>query len=432
MRATQHDKTVIFLGRDDFGFSRIACSDEPRDWMAAPLFEHSELQTSAGYPIEALLRRAETALNPMRGRICGITGYWDFPVTSMIPLLCARYGLPGPSLHSVLRCEHKYWARLCQRALIPEAVPDFRAVDPFADDLVERWDFGYPCWLKPIKAWSSQLGFRVESPHDLQTALTQIRQNIHRFAEPFNHVLDRARPLPDEIRAIDGQHCIAERIIAGRQCTLEGFVSRGRARTYALFDSVRYAGTSCFARYQYPSQLPREAKLRMVELAERLMEGIGYDQACFNIEFFWDESAGRAWLLEVNPRLSVSHADISLKVDGISNLERMAALAAGETPRLHKEAGPYRIAAKFMHRRFSDALVTRVPTPRELSEIEAAVPGTSIQLMAQSGARLSQLLNQDSYSYELAYLHIGADDEAELQAKYEACVRRMAFDFSGE
>lgn len=52
-----------------------------------------------------LIDKAQRQLDAFDGSIDAIVGYWDFPVSTMLPILRARYGLPGPSLESVLKCE---------------------------------------------------------------------------------------------------------------------------------------------------------------------------------------------------------------------------------------------------------------------------------------------------------------------------------------
>ena len=54
--------------------------------------------------------------------------------------------------------------------------------------------------------------------------------------------------------------------------------------------------------------------------------------------------------------------------------------------------------------------------------------GTTIELAAHAGDRLSELRRQDSYSYQLASVHIGAADEAELTAKFEQVVAALPFE----
>jgi hypothetical protein len=54
----------------------------------------------------------------------------------------------------------------------------------------------------------------------------------------------------------------------------------------------------------------------------------------------------------------------------------------------------------------------------EIDTIEGSVAGTTINLVAHTGDRLSHMHAQNSYSYELANVYIGAADEAELNTKF--------------
>ena len=67
---------------------------------------------------EALLEKARRQLDAFGGEIGAIVTYWDFPASTLVPLLCRRYGLPSVPLEAVLKCEHKYWSRLEQREVI--------------------------------------------------------------------------------------------------------------------------------------------------------------------------------------------------------------------------------------------------------------------------------------------------------------------------
>lgn len=60
-------------------------------------------------PIEDLLHKAERTLSEFDGEIGAIVGYWDFPTTALVPMLCKRFGLPSANLEAVVKCEHKYW-----------------------------------------------------------------------------------------------------------------------------------------------------------------------------------------------------------------------------------------------------------------------------------------------------------------------------------
>src|SRR6056297_2878154 len=86
------------------------------------LFEHDEVVHSPdkGYPsLDSLVERADEAAEKTPG------------------------GMP----EAVGRCEHKYWSRLEQRGVVPEYVPRFQAIDPFADEPLKGLELDYPFWL---------------------------------------------------------------------------------------------------------------------------------------------------------------------------------------------------------------------------------------------------------------------------------------------
>lgn len=377
------------------------------------------------------LARATDALDAFAGPVDGIMGYWDFPVSTMLPLLRDRYACPGPSFASVLACEHKYWSRLLQAEVASAHVPKFRAVDPFDAVAVSKLgeDPGFPLWLKPIKAHSSQLGFRVDDAGDLRHAISRIREGICRFGGPFDEALAHCDELPPELREVTGGWCLAEGIIGGWQCTLEGYVDRGEVTIPRIIDSIPVPGGSSFARYRYPSKLPGPIQQRMRDIATEVILHHGLDESCFNIELYWDPRRDQLWLLEINPRPSQSHTAITAMVDGCPHLEAMAALALGQTPAPCVHArGAHDIAAKCFLRVKRDAWVERVPSPEQVEALEREY-GCHIQIEARAGKRLSQIINQDSYSFAIAKIHIGAASEDELDAIYDDIVDELEFEF---
>jgi acetyl/propionyl-CoA carboxylase alpha subunit len=224
---------------------------------------------------------------------------------------------------------------------------------------------------------------------------------------------------------------MAESIIGGRQCTVEGYVHDGEVVPYGIVDSIRYPGVISFFRYQYPSKLPARVQRKMNELTGRIMSPVGYDNAAFNIDFFWDEALDKVWLLEINTRISQSHCDLFEKVDGVSNQQVTIDLALGRRPDMPSREGQFAIAAKFFNRVFfRDATVSEVPTPEQIRALETKFPGTIIVPQVREGMRLSELPEQDSYSYALAYIWMGARNQSSLLRNYERVVRSMPFRFT--
>ncbi len=417
---------VFILGLDDFHLRQLQQLRSADAYRFHELYRKQDVKSDAQDVAERVLAGARDRLARFPGRVDAVVGYWDFPVSTMLPLLRRDLGLPTPSFEALLKCEHKFWSRLEQARSIPGHIPAFCAVDPFDDASVNAIALEFPFWIKPVKSVLSYLGFKVESARQLEQAIASIRAGIARIAVPFNHLLQFAE-LPAEVAQVDGRHCIAEALISrGRQCTLEGYVQGGEVNIYGAIDSVREGiHASCFSRYAYPSTLPRPVLDRMGAITRRFLTHIGFDASPFNVEFYWDERSDHISLLEVNPRISKSHALLFKLVDGEFHHQVMLDVALGMRPDFPVRQGRFAVAAKFMWRAFEDACVSEVPDARRLQEICRQFPGTGIELHVSEGARLSTLAYQDSYSYELAAIFVGADDEEELMQKYAAIQRAI-------
>ncbi|SDF99827.1 ATP-grasp domain-containing protein [Limimonas halophila] len=416
---------LFVVGLDPLNHGHLRRIDGYDRLCVKPALAYDEVKGRDAFDFDALV---ETACARIRaaGGAGGIVGWWDFPTTSLVPVLCRAFGLPGPSLTSVLTCEHKVWSRQLQREVAPECVPAFRAVDPFADP---DPPLPYPFWLKPVKGFASQLSFRIAGPADFETALAATRERIDRLGTPFDALLRRVE-MPADVAHVTGRWCIAEAAVGGRQCTLEGYVHRGVPRVYGVVDSIRHRNRSSFRRYQYPSRLPTAVQRRMIRVAERVMRHIGYDEATFNVEFFWEKASNKLWLLEINPRLSQSHADLFAEVHGVPHFQIMVDLALGRTPDWPSRVGPANCAAKFFIRRFRDGRVTRVPDQATLDAIKADYPDAIVDVRVQPGVVLSELHDQDAYSYELADVFLGAHDQHALLAAFQDIKRRLRFGFA--
>ena len=262
---TERPWNVFAVGLDDFNLRLLNRVRHADRYRFLPLLDYESVVTAKHFDVNALLERARGELNAFDEPIDAIVGYWDFPAMAMMAVLRKDYGLRGPSLESVLRCDHKYWSRTVQREVIPDHIPKFAVVDP-SDRECEGYPktpLPYPFWLKPFKAHSSLLGFRVCDREHFEFAIDKDRSGLGRFAEPFGVLLSYA-DLPKEIADLGSWGCIAEEIIsAGRQCTLEGYVFEGKVVIYGIIDSIRGPNRSSFHCYEYPSNLDESVKDRM-------------------------------------------------------------------------------------------------------------------------------------------------------------------------
>ncbi len=373
-----------------------------------------------------LLAAAIRQLDAFEGSIDAITGYWDFPICMMVPILCERYGLPATSLRSVVACEHKYWSRLEQQKVITE-IPAFGLLDEGTSVPQLPGSLRFPVWIKPVKSVSSEGAFHVPDASALATSLPLLHRANERIARPFEDVLGML-DLPPEVEAAGAGACLVEEPVRGWQFTVEGFVRHHVATIYGIVDSVSFPGMSSFLRYQYPSSLPSEVRSHAVDISKRVVIAMGLDHTTFNIEYFWDEATDRLRLLEINVRHSQSHALLFEMVDGVSNHAHMVNIALDHEPQLRHGDGPHAVAAKWFVRHFRDGTVTRAPSRAEVAALERELPGTVITVEMHEGDRLSHSIGEDAYSYVLAEVFTGGDCEADLERVYTTCVAALHFD----
>ncbi|RZQ60218.1 ATP-grasp domain-containing protein [Amycolatopsis suaedae] len=417
-------RNVFVIGLDESNLRTLEAVPGAKDLDFRGLLTIEDIQVGE-IPIAELLERAAAELDAFEGEIDAVIGYWDFPVTAMVPLLCRRFGLPSAPLEAVVKCEHKYWSRLEQQKVIT-GLPKFALVD--LDDAGPPAGLDYPMWLKPVKSFSSELAFHVSDHREFTDALAEIRAGVSRVGKPFEFVLEQL-DLPPEIADAGGQACLAEEAMSGQQAATEGYVYQGEVTVYGALDSLNYPGTASFLRHQYPSQLPGPLVERMFDMSERVIKQVGLDNSTFSIEFFCDTGNDDVRLLEINARHSQSHADLFLAVDGVTNHHCMVRLGLGEDPKLVKGDGDAAIAAKCYYRRFSDAVVRRVPTAEEIDELRRELPGVTVDVVPEEGQRLSDMPAQDSYSYELADVFVRAGSQAELEELYQRAVESLRFEF---
>jgi len=396
---------------------------EEQGFIVRPLLDRDKVRSAVSFDIDALLEEAREELG--HDRVDGITSFWDFPSSALAVLLAEEKGLPTPGLRGTIPFEHKYWSRCIQRQIAPDDTPAFAAVDVFDDALLEDPPLSHPFWLKPVKSHAGYLGFGVRSVSEFRHAIGELRGNIHRLGDPFQSVLDRMDDLPDDVRALGGTGAIAEQMLHGHQCTLEGYAHDGEVVVYGFFDIHRAEDGSTFTHYLYPSQVSERARAQMGEIATGLVEHVGYEHAAFNIEFFVDDEQERTRILEVNPRISQEHSHLMDRIDGATNLQVMAQAALGRHPTLAPGAGPCAVAGKFFHRRWRDAVVTRVPDTARIEHIERDHAPCVVEVLVEPGVQLSEPPDQEPYSYLVAYVYLGADEVDTLHDRYRRVVEEL-------
>ncbi|TGC09100.1 ATP-grasp domain-containing protein [Methanolobus halotolerans] len=416
---------VFIVGMDRFNLKKLQRVPEAEECEFHAALYIDEIRNISQYDMDALIDKAEQRIKSTPGGIHAIVSYFDFPATDLIPILAEKFGVPGPDLECILKCQHKYWSRYEQKKIIPGHIPEFCPFDPFEDDPFSSINLELPFWIKPFRSFRSFLAFKITTKEQFYEYIDEIRENVSYIHEPFLYIL-KVHEIPDEIANMK-ESCIAEKPISGHQCTLEGYVFNKKVVIYGIVDSIKDQYFFSFLRYEYPSCLPDEVQNRMVDVCSRFIKHIGLDNSAFNVEFFYNQANDEVYLLEINSRISQSHADLFEKVHGMSHHRVMLQIALGREPDPLGQNGEFRYAAKFMYRTFEAGKVQRVPSEEEIDEVIKEIPGTIIKTRVVEGQRLSELQMQDSYSYELADIFVGAQNRDELVDKYNYILERIPF-----
>src|SRR6056297_2902470 len=418
-------KQVFVIGLDDFNLKKLQRLPEAKDCDFLPAVEISEMRGVKNLNIQKIIDKACERIDN-HGKIDAIVSYYDFPWTTITPIIADKYGLPAPSLESVMKCEHKYWSRLEQNKVIPMSLPKFAAFDPFDDKAYQHIEMIPPFWIKPIKSYRSFLAYKINSEYQFNDLMEEVREHIHFMSEPFNHIFQNYN-LPQEYANMK-ETMIAETPITGFQCTVEGYVYNGEVVVYGIVDSLREEDRSSFTRYEYPSSLPQEIQFRMADLTRRAITQVGLNNSPFNIEFFYNNTVNQIFLLEINPRISQAHTDIFEKIHGISHHSIMLNLALGRRPKALEYKGKHRIASNFMLRTYEPGKVKSVPSEKQIEKLQERYPDLNLKIHIKEGMHLNELYGQDSYSFEIANLFLGARNQEELLEKYNDCVENLSFD----
>ncbi len=346
--------------------------------------------------------------------------------TMIAAIIAQRLGVPGGNVESILISQHKYYARVRQREIAPEATPAF-SYFPYQIDRAEDTGLEFPFYVKPVKATYSILARRVDNFDDLKRHLTfgmLEKLILEKLIKPFNDLGSDRGLFP-----IDAHHLVAETLLEGDQVTVEGFVNQGQYTKLGVVDSIMYPGTSAFQRFDYPSHLPLDVQQRMEALTERIARGFGFDHGFFNMEYFYNRTTDQIQLIEVNPRLAYQFADLREKVDGFNPYEALLDLAVGETPKVVFRQGRYRHAASFVLRKFGRARLRNAPSAAELHDVRRRHRDLRLMVYVKKGASLDRELKWLG-SYRYAVLNLGAMDHRGLFDRFHTVSRELLFDFA--
>jgi biotin carboxylase len=339
-------------------------------------------------------------------------------------VVARRLGLPGTDPLAIIDCQHKFYSRVRQRQILPEATPRFAAF-PYSVREPNEIGLSFPFFVKPVKATYSVLARCVENFDQLHQHLrfrALEKLIIKKLVKPFNELM---RLHTDY--AVDAHNMIAEEVLEGVQVNVDGFVHAGQVTILGIIDEVMYPGTQAFMRFEYPSRLPRPVLERMADVSRRLISGMGFDFGFFNLELVYDPVADAIRIIEINPRLASQLANLYRRVDGYDPYEQLIAMSLGESPVYSRGRGEFGAAASFIFRRFDGRPVRRIPSHDQIRSVRETFPDARLMLYLKRGASLAREMKWLG-SYRYAVLNLGGASPSDLHQRYHQIRRQLAFD----
>jgi biotin carboxylase len=339
-------------------------------------------------------------------------------------VIARRLGLPGTDPLAVITAQHKYYSRMVQRAVAPEATPVFSVFDYDIRDPAQL-GMGFPCFVKPLKATFSVLARRVDDFGALRRHLDFglfEELIIRRLLRPFNDLMPACSAPGMNVCGM-----IAEEVIEGEQVNIDGFVAGGDVTFLGMVDEIMYPGTHAFMRFEYPSRQPQGVRDRMAALTGRLLRAMNYDHGFFNVEMYYRPAHDDIKIIEINPRMASQLANLYRRVDGCDPYDALLALSVGERPQIARGAGEFQTAGSFVFRRFDGRAVRRAPGAAELAAIRHRYPDASLMLYLKQGMSLAREMKWLG-SHRYAVLNLGGASPEDLHRRYDDIRRRLAFD----
>lgn len=375
------------------------------------------------WDLDVLAYIAETVA-ARRGRVAGVMSSSDYPGATVAAALATRLGLPGDRPETIIQASHKYYSRVNQARVVPDATPRFWLVDP-ERPVID--DIPFPSFIKPVKGAFSVMSRRLDSRAELQAFLARpaTREFIRDYVHLFNQLVAGLTDLE-----VSGSHFLVEEMLHGSQVTVEGFAAAGRVEVLGIVDSVMHPGTGSFARFDYPSSLPLEIQDRMAGIARQAAVGLGLQQSCFNIEMIYEPIRDRIRIIEINPRLCGQFGDLYQKVDGDNGYQIALSLAVGEAPVVRRREGRYRVASSFPLRIFEPVRVTHAPEDVEIAAVEEEIADAMIWTECRAGQTLADFDSvEDGRSCRYAVVNVGAADRAGLLSALDTITTKLDFRF---
>lgn len=328
----------------------------------------------------------------------GVVTWADRDVVS-VSRVCARLGLPAPSMESATIARNKYLMREAMAAH-PELIARYARVTGRAELDKAREVVGFPAVLKPTSASGSKGIFIVHDEEELQRA--------------YDRLMAYTRPEVDAVFTGNPNELVLEELLVGTEHSVEGFVHRGEVLVAGVTDKESTEVFRLEAAQLHPSALPEDSLSVVCALTETVVAEMGLDDCTFHLECIVDER-GVARLVEVAARPAgdfiASH--LVTLATGVSFPENVLRVATGVRPVLAERADLYAGVRK--------VLATEEGVFEGLDGIEKAcnVPGLRHLVVERAQGASVSLPPADYASSTLAAVVVTGDSAEYLHRRLE-------------
>jgi biotin carboxylase len=236
-----------------FATDRCHALDDPWQDRAIAVRFHEEEASLA-----AILEHAK--VQPLHG----VIAVGDRPVV-LAARVAAALGLPGNSVESAAASANKFETRTRLRAaglrapwFMRVSCSEARGVNPAAARI------SFPCVVKPLGLSGSRGVIRADSESEFAAAVDRVARLL-------------ARPDVRAIRSGLEEDILVEGFIEGREFAIEGVLTRGRLRVFAIFDKPDPLDGPFFEEtiYVTPSALPPEVQRDIASEVQRAAAALG-------------------------------------------------------------------------------------------------------------------------------------------------------------
>ena len=403
-----------------FATDRCHKLDDPWQDRAVPIRFH-DLNASVHAVVERHLRQP----------VSGLVAVGDRPVT-LAARVADAMGLPWHSVNGAIASTDKRRSRAALAAAgLPS--PDFFVLSsPFAPralPLARRpVPVAFPLVLKPVGLSGSRGVIRADDPGEFEAALARIRALL---ARP--EIRAARTGLEDEI--------IVEQYVDGREFAVEGVMTRGVLRVFAIFDKPDPLAGPFFEEtiYVTPTLLDGDLQARVIDHVARGANALGLRHGPIHAECRITAD-GDVYVLEIAGR---PIGGLCSRVLGLE--QRRAFEARGLEPDQPQSASLEEVllrhalgeSADEWSRETQAAAVMMIPIPvcgmlKHVGGEDAAraVPGvTDVRITAKVGQRLEPLPEAGSY---LGFIFAKAVRPQDAEHAVRSAHARLTFDIARE